>query len=244
MERPTLDIRSHLGGLGCQPLADICLQLLLDNVVGEGDVVPHVGIGDGELEGVDRVSVLLVERPANVLVEVLDRCAGLLGDVAHDGVHHLGLVVPLLALDDILGRYTALRQIDITLVLVHTQHDHDFVAANTDKLLDRTDTSSRQFGEQDHAVDVVCDGQPCPALHSSLPLLPTVFEELDVGAHLRNLLHVHHDEALHLGVLLLVKPTVCERHDCGWLRRTEACDNREVVKRCNGGVWGGPGGAR
>jgi hypothetical protein len=41
----------------------------------------------------------------------------------------------------------------------------------------------------------------------------TVFEELDVCAHLGDLLDVHHDEALYLWVLLLVKPAICQRHD-------------------------------
>ena len=67
----------------------------------------------GELEGVDRVAVFLVERPCDRLVEVLDRGKGLLGHVSHDRVYHLALVVPLLALDDILWRHPALREIDV-----------------------------------------------------------------------------------------------------------------------------------
>jgi hypothetical protein len=101
------------------------------------------------------VAVLLVQWPANALVDVLDRCLCLLGDMAHDAVDHLRLVVPLLALYDILGRHSALRQIDVALVLVHTQHDDDFVAPDPDEFLDGADTSSRQFREQDHAIDVV-----------------------------------------------------------------------------------------
>ena len=62
---------------------------------------------DGELEGVDGVAILLVERPCYALVEGLNGSVGLLGDVSHDRVHHLALVVSLLALDDILRRHTA-----------------------------------------------------------------------------------------------------------------------------------------
>lgn len=153
---PTLNVRAHLGGLRGQPLADVALQLLLDHVVGEGDVVPDLRVGDAELEGVDGVAVFLVQRPANGLVQVLDGHLRLLGDVAHDAVDHLRLVVALLALDNVLGRHTALGQIDVALVLVDTQHDDHLVTADTDELLDGADTSTRQLGEQDHTVDVVC----------------------------------------------------------------------------------------
>lgn len=57
----------------------------------------------------------------------------------------------------------------LTFFLVDTKHDHNLVASDTDELLDTTNTSSRQFGEQDHSVDVV------------------VFEELDVRAHFGDL---------------------------------------------------------
>ena len=56
-----------------------------------------------------------------------------------------------------------------TLLLVHTQNNHDLVSPHADESLDTTDTSSRKLGEQDHAVDVV------------------VLEELDVCAHLGDL---------------------------------------------------------
>ena len=59
-----------------------------------------------------------------------------------------------------------------TLLLVHTKNHDDFVPANADELLYTSDTSSRQFGEQDHSVDVI------------------VFEELDVSPHFRDLLHI------------------------------------------------------
>lgn len=40
----------------------------------------------------------------------------------------------------------------------------------------------------------------------------TIFQEFDVGSHLCDLLDIYHDKALHLRVLLLVKPTIRERH--------------------------------
>ena len=42
-----------------------------------------------------------------------------------------------------------------TLFLVHTEDDDDFIAADTDELLDRSDTSPRKLREQDHTLDVV-----------------------------------------------------------------------------------------
>lgn len=60
------------------------------------------------------MAVLLVKRPGYALVQRLDGCVDLLGDMAHDGVDHLALVVTLLTLDDILGRHATLRQIDVT----------------------------------------------------------------------------------------------------------------------------------
>ncbi len=64
------------------------------------------------------MTVFLVQRPCYRLVEVLDRSKSLLGHVSHDGVDHLALVVPLFALDDILWRDSALRQIDVACILV------------------------------------------------------------------------------------------------------------------------------
>jgi hypothetical protein len=58
---------------------------------------------NGELESVDRVTVSAVEGPGYALIEGLDGRVGLLRNVAHNGVHHLALIVPLLAFDDILG---------------------------------------------------------------------------------------------------------------------------------------------
>ena len=42
-----------------------------------------------------------------------------------------------------------------TLLLVYPQNDNDLIPADTDELLDRSDTSPRELGEEDHALDVV-----------------------------------------------------------------------------------------
>ena len=56
-----------------------------------------------------------------------------------------------------------------TLLLVHTEDNHDLVAPDADELLDTPDTTARELGEEDHAVDVV------------------VLEELHVRTHLGDL---------------------------------------------------------
>jgi hypothetical protein len=50
---------------------------------------------------------LLVQRPCYAFVQRLDGSVCLLGNVAHDGVHKLSLVVALLALDNIFRRHSA-----------------------------------------------------------------------------------------------------------------------------------------
>ena len=54
------------------------------------------------------MSVFLVQGPADLLVELLDWRLGLLGNVTHNGVYHLALVIALLALDDIFWRDSSL----------------------------------------------------------------------------------------------------------------------------------------
>lgn len=138
-EASDLDIGTDLGGVGSELLADVKLKLVLHGVAVELGVIPDIGvtggfpsdigcpannypfgdgsinnIRDGELEGIVRVAVFAVQGPCDLLVESLQRGLGGLGDVAHDGVHGLALVVSLLTLDHILGRDTALRKIDIS----------------------------------------------------------------------------------------------------------------------------------
>lgn len=133
------------------------------------------------------MAIFAVQWPADCLIQSLKRGLGLLRNVAHDRVDGLALVIPLLALDDILRRHSSLRKIDIawgrrqsgrrfshavarlTLLLVDTQNHDDLIATNTDELLDTSNTSSRQFGEEDHSVNIV------------------VFQQLHICAHLGNL---------------------------------------------------------
>ena len=75
---------------------------------------PCSNVRDRDLEGIVRVAVFPVQGPGNLLVKGLQGGLGGLGDVAHDGVHGLALVVALFALDDILGRDTALGKINVT----------------------------------------------------------------------------------------------------------------------------------
>lgn len=64
------------------------------------------------------MAIFPIQRPRDSLVELLDRGLGLLGYMAHNGVNHLSLVVPLFTLDDVLGRHAALGKIDITYSLL------------------------------------------------------------------------------------------------------------------------------
>lgn len=246
-EARNLDIGTDLGGLRSQTLADVGLELLSDGLGGELDIIPDIGVPshpcqhsvqyrhsshqhmpvsrsdvrDRKLESIKRVAVFLIEGPSYRLVELLDGDQSLLGDVTHDRVDDLALVVTLLATNDILGGDTTLGQIDITLLLVDAENDDDLVAANTNQLLDGTNTASGKLREEDHAVDVV------------------VLQKLDIGAHIGDLtwgsalthshahahhrdpsvsylLDVDHNEGVDLGILLLVETAVGERHLGGW----------------------------
>jgi hypothetical protein len=69
---------------------------------------------DRELKGVDGVTVFLVQGPGYALVQFLNRYLRLLGDMAHNGVHHFALVIPLFALDNVFRGHSTLGKIDIT----------------------------------------------------------------------------------------------------------------------------------
>lgn len=71
-------------------------------------------VRNGKLESIVGVAVFPVQGPCNLRVEGLEGGLGGLRNVAQDRVHRLALVVPLLTLDDILGRDTTLGQIDVT----------------------------------------------------------------------------------------------------------------------------------
>lgn len=133
-EAGNLDIGTDLGRVGSELAADVQLDLALDGVAGECDLIPDGGVSkrrfvrgiqpsrktkeqnlrDGDFESIVRVTVFLVQRPADGLVEGLEGGLSRLCDMAHDRVHGLALVVTLLTLDHILGGDTALGKIDIT----------------------------------------------------------------------------------------------------------------------------------
>jgi hypothetical protein len=65
------------------------------------------------------MAVSLVQGPSNSLVKALNGDGDLLGNVSHDGVDHLALVVSLLALNDILGGDSSLGKIDVTWPIIN-----------------------------------------------------------------------------------------------------------------------------
>lgn len=140
------------------------------------------------------MAVLAVERPANPLVERLKVDLERLGDVAHDGVHELGLVVPVLARVRLLLGDAALGKVDVALVAVDTEHDGGLLAANLDEGGDGADTAAGELGEEDHALDVV------------------VLEQGDVRAHVSDVLHLDHHRGVHLREPLLIHPALEVRH--------------------------------
>jgi hypothetical protein len=68
---------------------------------------------DRQLESVIGVAELGAERPRDLLVELLDVHLELAGDVRQDRVDELALLVLLLALLNVLGRDTPLRQVNV-----------------------------------------------------------------------------------------------------------------------------------
>jgi len=176
------------GGINLLPIW-ARLLLLVGQCVEDG-----VGVGDDELEGLEGVAVLAVERPANALVEGLEVDLERLGDVAHDGVHELGFVVPVLAGLRLLLGDTALGEIDVPLVTVDTEHDGGLLAADLDEGGDGADAAAGELGEEDHALDVV------------------VLEQGDVRAHVGDVLHLDHHGRVHLGEPRLVHPALEVRH--------------------------------
>ncbi|KAH3661671.1 hypothetical protein OGAPHI_006521 [Ogataea philodendri] len=95
--------------------------------------------------------------------------------------------------------HSSLGQVDVSLVLVDSQHDRDFVSSHSYKFLDGSNTSSGQFRQQNHTFNIV------------------VFEQLDVGPHLSDLLDVDHHHLVHLGVLVFVESAVRCAHGGQWV---------------------------
>lgn len=103
--------------------------------------------------------------------------------MAHDRVDELALVVALLAGLDILLGDAALAEIDVALLLVDTE-DHDgLLAPDLDEAADAADSTTRELGEEDHALDIV------------------VFEKRDVSAHVGDVLHLNHHRHVHFRIL-------------------------------------------
>ena len=105
-EAGQLDVGAALEGLWGQPALDVFDELVPDGVGEAGDRGAAVGFlghagkdgvrvvgGHHGLEAVVGVAVSAVERPADLAVEGLEVDAGGLGDVAHDRVDELGLLL-------------------------------------------------------------------------------------------------------------------------------------------------------
>lgn len=73
-----------------------------------------VDVRDGQLESIDGVAVFLVQRPGNSLVQGLNWCLCLFGDMSHNQMYGLALVVSFFALDHVFGGHTSLRKINVT----------------------------------------------------------------------------------------------------------------------------------
>lgn len=199
-EAGDLDIGTYFDGLGREAVCDVLGELLWGDdssspsllvVVAAAAAIPDsIRIGDGQTERIEGMAELLLQRPPDLAVELLEGGARLLGDVAQDGVHAARLVVALLAAEHVLGRDAPLRQVDVALVPVDAQHDGDLVAPHADQLLHGPDPPPRELAQQDHPVRVV------------------VLQQLHVRPHLRDLLHVHHHQLLYLGVLRFVEAAV------------------------------------
>ena len=140
------------------------------------------------------MAVLAVQRPSDALVERLEVDPEGLGNVAHDRVDELGLVVPVLAGVRLLLGDPALGEVDVALVAVDAEHDGGLLAADLDEGGDGADAAAGELREEDHALDVV------------------VLEEGDVGAHVGDVLHLDHHRRVHLREPRLVHPALEVRH--------------------------------
>lgn len=77
-------------------------------------LVQKYGSRNGKLESIVRVAVFPVQWPSDQLIERFQGSLGSLCDMTHDRMHGFALVVSFFTLDNILGRDTSLRKIDIT----------------------------------------------------------------------------------------------------------------------------------
>mmetsp|Transcript_15773 Transcript_15773/g.49582 ORF Transcript_15773/g.49582 Transcript_15773/m.49582 type:complete len:212 (-) Transcript_15773:116-751(-) len=180
-----------------------------------------LGVLHHHLEGIEAVPVLLVQGPTHVRVKLLHISPRGLRHVPEDGVHHLGLVVLLLAGGNVLRGHAPLGKINVPLLLVHTEDHNRLLAPDLDELGDGADTPPRQLREQDHALDAV------------------VLEQGHVSAHLRDALHLDHDHVIDLRELLLVHASVLRRHG-GYLSASEEIARSTGLRcLCGGGSSSG-----
>ncbi len=97
---------------------DAVLELGGEAQLGKDVFVPLVALGQEVLgKRVEGMPMLAVQGPAHLLVQVLQPQPVLVGHVPEDGVHGLGLVVPLFALDHVVRADAALGEIDVACVL-------------------------------------------------------------------------------------------------------------------------------
>ena len=82
------------------------------------------------LEGVKCVAVGLVQRPGDVLVQLFHILPCRLRHVPHDAVHHLALAEPVLARRYVLWAHSPFAEVDVALLLVHSQDHNWFLPAH------------------------------------------------------------------------------------------------------------------
>ena len=91
-----------------------------------------------------------------------------------------------------------------TLFLVDTENDDNLIPANPDKFLDGPDAASGEFGEEDHALDVIVF-ELCGKIQSagrSVAIKDP--DQFNICTHFRNLADLYHDEFVYFWVFLLI----------------------------------------
>lgn len=146
------------------------------------------------------MAIFLHQRPADGLIQLLNRLLRLLSNMSQDAVYHLALVEPLLTLDDIFGRDTTLGKIDITYSLIPSQQ----TSPTSTLTLREKITPSRKWGkytflfvDPQHNNDFVppntdelLDGSDTSSRQlreQDHAVDVIVLKELDVGTHLGDL---------------------------------------------------------
>mmetsp|Transcript_5719 Transcript_5719/g.12069 ORF Transcript_5719/g.12069 Transcript_5719/m.12069 type:complete len:201 (-) Transcript_5719:432-1034(-) len=174
-----LHVRPNLDRLRRQPPPDVGHEVVAQSL-GYLQMVERVVLSarvglHRQLERVVGVSVLFVEGPSHLFVQLVEVEPPGVGQVAEDRVDPLGFVVAVFALGNVLGAHPTFGEVDVAFFFVDAEdHDH-FVSVHAEELVDGTDATSGEFRKEDHALYVV------------------VFEEGDVGSHLGDVPDVHHD---------------------------------------------------